>query len=198
MKRSWSAPIHNPNKVDLAKDVLFELVPTPLAVKAVQRIDRGVWKPLDAAVALFKTALDAAKAAGDETAGPAFRDQWVRARALRCWFETQRNAAAWIASVHGWMEAGGAARKKALRADLDEAVGREIANAEAMLELWNEPGVEWMMAAEVGETAFIHGTNFGDLLRRKIALMRRHRRDEPRIDPDYMFRLPGGPDLTEA
>lgn len=190
--------IHNPNKVDLAKDVLFELVPTPLAVKAVRRMDRGVWPPLDRAVALFKASLEAAEAAGDGRVAAAFRDQWIRARALRCWFETQRNAAAWIASVHGWLEARTAARRRALRADLDKAVGREIANAEALLALWEEPGVEWMMTAEVGETPFIHGASFGDQLRRKIGLMHRHRRDTPRIDPDYMFRLPGGPPLKES
>ncbi|MCX6560629.1 MAG: hypothetical protein NTZ26_08940 [Candidatus Aminicenantes bacterium] len=190
--------IHNPNKVDLAKDVLFELVPTPYAVKAVKRMDRGVWKPLDQAIAVFMAALSAARADGDAKGTTVFRDQWVRARALRAWFETQRNAAAWIACVHGWTETRSLARRKVLRARLDEAIGREIRNAEAMIALWAEAGVEWMMVAEVGETPFIHGENFPDLLAKKIALMRRHRRDEPRIDPDYMFRLPDGPNFKAS
>ncbi|MDD8025769.1 MAG: hypothetical protein PHI34_04595 [Acidobacteriota bacterium] len=197
-ERVMVSSIHNPNKVDLAKDVLFELVPTPYAVKTVKRMDRGVWKPLDKAVALFKEARDAARADGDGKAAAVFHDQWVRASAMRAWFETQRNAAAWIACVHDWLEVRGTARKKALRAGLDEAIGREIRNAEALLALWNEADVEWMMVAAVGETPFIHGENFPDLLRRKISLMRRHRRDEPGIDPDYMFRIPGGPEFKAS
>jgi hypothetical protein len=190
--------IHNPNKVDLAKDVLFDLISAPFAARAVARMDRGVWKPLDKAIALFLAGGEGARREGDARAEAVFHDQWVRARALRAWFETQRNTAAWIAAVHGWLAARGAARKKAWRARLDEAIGREIRNAEEMIALWGEPGVEWMMVAGIGETPFIHGENFPDLLVKKIALMRRHRRDVPRIDPDYMFRLPGGPDFKAS
>ncbi len=192
------SPIHNPNKVDLAKDVLFDLVPRPYAAKAVKRMDRGVWKRLDQAAALFRAGRDAARAAGDRRAEAVFHDQDVRTRALRAWLETQRNAAAWIASVHGWQAARAKARRKAWRAVLDEAMEREIRNAEAMIGLWGEPGVEWMMVAAVGETPFVHGENFPDLLRRKIDLMRRHRGDAPRIDPDYMFRIPGGPEVKAS
>ncbi|MBF8297220.1 MAG: hypothetical protein HW389_3765, partial [Bacteroidetes bacterium] len=31
--------------------------------------------------------------------------------------------------------------------------------------------------------------NFGELLKKKIELMERHRDDEPYIDPNYMWRM---------
>jgi hypothetical protein len=50
-----------------------------------------------------------------------------------------------------------------------------------------------MSVSDFGETPFIHGTNFPDLLEKKIALMKRHRGDRPFIDPDYMFRVENDP-----
>jgi hypothetical protein len=50
-----------------------------------------------------------------------------------------------------------------------------------------------MTVAAEGETPFVYGENFPELMRRRIGLMERHRDDEPRIDPDFMFRVPGDP-----
>jgi hypothetical protein len=41
-----------------------------------------------------------------------------------------------------------------------------------------------------GETFNMYGTNLAGLARRKAALMKEHRNDDPRIDPDFMWRLP--------
>jgi hypothetical protein len=183
------SPPHNPNKVDLAKDVLFELVPPAYARKAHRRIDRSVWKPLAQALALLAQAREAARARRDERAFRVFEDQFFRAAALKCVFETQRNAAVWIDAVHAYPAARNARAKAALRARLDDMVGREIANSRDLIALWNEAPVEWMMVSPLGETPFIYGENFPELLEKKIALMSRHRTDEPRIDPDFMFRL---------
>ena len=79
--------------------------------------------------------------------------------------------------------------KAALRGRLEDMIGREIANSRDLIALWSEAPVEWMMVSPLGETPFIYGENFPELLEKKIALMRRHRKDEPRIDPDYLFRL---------
>jgi hypothetical protein len=49
-----------------------------------------------------------------------------------------------------------------------------------------------MSVSNVGETTFIYGENFGDLLRRKIQLMTGRENDEPYIDPDFMWRVSGG------
>ena len=184
------SPPHNPNKVDLSKDVLFELVPPALARKAHRRIDRSVWKPLAQALALLAQAREAARTGKDERAFRVFEDQFFRAAALKCVFETQRNAAVWIDAVHAYPEARNPKTRAALRARLDDMIGREIANSRDLIALWNEAPVEWMMVSPLGETPFIYGENFPELLEKKIALMRRHRKDEPRIDPDYMFRLP--------
>lgn len=46
---------------------------------------------------------------------------------------------------------------------------------------------------DFGETPFIYGENFAALLKKRIALMRKHRRDAPRIDPEFMFRIPNNP-----
>ena len=91
--------------------------------------------------------------------------------------------------VHAYPGARIARTKAALRARLDDMIEREIANSRDMIALWNEAPVEWMMVSPLGETPFIYGENFPELLEKKIALMRRHRKDEPRIDPEYMFRL---------
>lgn len=183
------SPIHNPNKVDLAKDVLFDIVPTAYAEKARRRIDRGVRQPLGRAIAVFEAGLERAKKEGDGKASEAFRDQRDRTLALRCFFETLRNAAAWIAAVHGYLGTKNAAQKARHRDLLDKAISREIDNTEALIDLWRDSPVEWMMVSAVGETPFIYGENFPELLRRKIVLMKKHRRDDPAIDPEYMFRV---------
>ncbi|MGD0782387.1 MAG: hypothetical protein ABSA30_05960 [Candidatus Aminicenantales bacterium] len=183
------SPPHNPNKVDLSKDVLFELVPPAYARKAHRRIDRRVWKPLAQALALLAQVRESARVRHDERAFRVFEDQFFRTAALKCVFETQRNAAVWIDVVHAYPGARIARTKAALRARLDDMIEREIANSRDMIALWNEAPVEWMMVSPLGETPFIYGENFPELLEKKIALMRRHRKDEPRIDPEYMFRL---------
>ena len=95
---------HNPNNVDLSRDVLFHADRRRRrAALDVERIDAGVWPPLDQAIAL----LESRRAPRPRTAlGPAnvIADQLVRLRALRCWLMTQRNVAAWVAGVYGWME----------------------------------------------------------------------------------------------
>ena len=183
------SPVHNPNKVDLGKDVLFELIPKAYARMAWRRIDAGVWKPLLAAIVLFRERRDAAVGRGDARAAAVFEDQYVRALALRALYETLRNTAVWIHAVHEYQETKAAGRRRAARVLLDRAIGREIDNSKAVLRLWKNAGVEWMAVSGFGETPFIYGENFPDLLRKRIALMKRHRRDRPFIDPDYMFRI---------
>ena len=48
-----------------------------------------------------------------------------------------------------------------------------------------------MLTSEVGETTFIYGDNFADLLKKKIHLMDGRENDEPYVDPDFMWRVPG-------
>ena len=187
------SPIHNPNKVDLGKDVLFELIPKAYARMAWRRIDAGVWKPLLAAIVLFRERRDAAAGRGDARAAAVFEDQYVRALALRSLYETLRNTAVWIHAVHEFQDTKDARKRRAARLLLDKAIGREIDNAKALLRLWNAAGAEWMAVSGFGETPFIYGENFPELLRKRIVLMKRHRRDKPFIDPEYMFKVDDDP-----
>ena len=185
--------IHNPNKVDLAKDVLFELISKDYARKAYRRIDRFVWKPLDAAVALFKNKMDAAGRPRQEKTYPVFEDQYYRAAALRCLYETLRNTAVWIYAVHEYLDSRDRQKKKYCRRLLKDMMEREIRNARALIRLWRESPVEWLTVSGFGETPFIYGTNFPDLLEKKIALMKKYGGNEPFIDPGYMFRVENNP-----
>jgi hypothetical protein len=182
--------LHNPNRIDLAQDVLFELVSKEYAHKSFLRIDKHVWDPLDHAIGLFAKNITPSKTALSETAHQVYQDQLFRARALRCLFTTLRNTAVWIYAVHEYIDTPDVTLKKNCRKLLDEMMEREIKNSKEMLDLWRESSVEWMIISGSVETPFIHGKNFGDLLGRKIELMQQHKNDEPRIDPDFMFRLP--------
>jgi hypothetical protein len=178
---------HNPNNVDLSRDVLFRLVEPAQAAKDVERMDAHVWPPLDAAIAI----LEPLAAAASEIARPGvITDQLVRLTALRCWLETQRNLAAWVAGVYGWMEATDSGAKARHRASLADAINREMANSRRLLARCDSP-VEFMATTDLGESPLIHGRNLRALLATRLALMARHKDDDPYIDHDYMMRMAG-------
>jgi hypothetical protein len=181
---------HNPNNVDLSRDVLFQLTTAEKSRADVERMDEGVWPSLDQAIQL----LESVAVQAYETLGKAnvMEDQLVRLKALRCWFMTQRNVAAWIAGVYGWMEAKSATEKRRSRALLVDMMRREIANSKDLQHLLDS-GVEFMATSDLGETPLMHGRNLQELLRRRIALMVRHFDDEPFIDHDYMMRMAARP-----
>jgi hypothetical protein len=178
---------HNPNNVDLSRDVLFRLVEPAQAAKDVERMDANVWGPLDAAIALLE--LRAGAVAEHAHAG-ALTDHLVRLKALRCWLETQRNLAAWVASVYGWLEATDDAGKARHRVALADAIEREMDNSLRLLALLRSP-VEFMATTDLGESPLIHGRNLAALLTTRLALMERHKNDDPFIDHDYMMRMAG-------
>ncbi len=184
---------HNPNIVDLARDVLFELVSADYARRALARIDAHSSPPLIQAIDLLRQKAEETRRKGNKPAFTLFLDQWHRARALRCLFETQRNTAAWIYGVHTYLQCESAQMKEEVRHLLAEMVRREIANTQALLELWQSSPVTFMAVSSIGETPFIHGPNFPDLLRRKIGLMEQYGDREPRIDAGFMWRVPDDP-----
>jgi hypothetical protein len=143
---------------------------------------------MDAAIALLRhVAPSAARSLGPRNV---ITDQMVRLEALRCWFMTQRNVAAWIAGVYGWMQAGSKTDKRRCREMLNDMTRREIANSETLMGLVDS-GVEFMATTDMGETPLMHGRNLKTLLRKRIALMTRHKDDEPFIDHDYTMRMAG-------
>jgi hypothetical protein len=176
---------HNPNNVDLARDVLFQLTTLEKSRVDLERIDTNLWPPINAAVeglrALQKKAFD------DPGAGRVIHDQLVRFRALKCWFMTQRNVAAWIAGVHGYMAAKGDDEKRQCRGLVRDMMEKEIANTLELKELLDSD-VEFMARTDQEETPLVHGTNLNALLERRIAIMKARIDDEPAVDPDYMER----------
>ncbi len=185
--------IHNPNRVDLAKDVLFELMTADYARRAVERIDAHVWEPLEKAEALFRDGRTRASTSGDRRAEDVFADQTIRIQALRCLFETLRNTALWIYAVHTFIRSRNLKVRQNMRGLLDDMIEREIRNCNTLRDLWATSAVEWMIVSGSGETPFIYAQNLGELLDRKIFLMQKHARCEPHIDPDFMFRVTGDP-----
>lgn len=181
--------VHNPNRVDLAQDVLFELVSKEYARTSVERIDENVWEHLESAISQFEGEKEKAKAQGDESTWQVFNDQSVRIKALRCLMETLRNTAVWIFAVHEYLESADPAVHSQCRAMLEEMINREIKNCHQLITLWNASGVEWMIVSAGEETPFIYGRNFAALLEEKISLMEKYRSCAPFIDPDYMYRV---------
>jgi hypothetical protein len=181
---------HNPNNVDLSRDVLFQLADAPGAERVVEAMDAQVWPPLDRAIGSLAGALQEARdSLGLENV---VRDQWVRLRALRCWLMTQRNVAAWIAGVCGYMAADTEKERERTRGRVRELMDKELENSRTLLALLNE-GVPFMATTEGNENPLIHGENLPELLEKRVALMEAHREDEPFIDPEYMERQAGIP-----
>ncbi|MCJ7681416.1 MAG: hypothetical protein MUP70_11860, partial [Candidatus Aminicenantes bacterium] len=130
----------------------------------------------------------------DMTSVPSvFCDLEVRTRALLCLIETLRNTAAWVESVHSFLDTVDKGERASCRRQIEELMDREIQNSRDLMDLCNESGVEWMIVAENGETPFLYGDNMSELLARRIGLMERHRGDIPSIDPNYMFRVRHNP-----
>ena len=185
-EKYMTVTFNNPNLVDLGTDILWTLMTKEQADAAVAQADRATWKPLDEAIAVLGE--NVRTAAGE--AGTVFADQLDRLRALRCYFRTLRNTAAWVAGVHGTIEAKDPAEKDRRRAAVRAMVDDEIANARDLAALFEISKTRFMPVDPTGETFNMHGTNLPELIRKKIALMEKHRNDEPRIDPDFMWRLP--------
>jgi hypothetical protein len=177
---------NNPNLVDLGTDILWTLMNREQADAAVAQADRATWKPLDEAIGVLAGAVGPAKGGGREV----FVDQLDRLRALRCYFRTLRNTAAWVAGVHGFIEAKDPAEKERRRAAVRAMVDDEISNARDLAALFGSSKTRFMPVDPTGETFNMYGTNLPELILKKISLMEKHRDDEPRIDPDFMWRLP--------
>jgi len=92
--------------------------------------------------------------------------------------------------VYGWLRAATDGDREHWRTVLDRMIAGEIENSRALMDLV-DCGIEFMATTDLGESPLIHGRNLRDLLARRIALMERHAKDDPFIDPDYMERMAG-------
>lgn len=185
-ERYMTVTFNNPNLVDLGADILWTLLTREQAEAAVAQADRTTWTKLDEAIGTLRQAAQATEGGGRAV----FVDQLDRLRALRSYFRTLRNSAAWIAGVHGYIEAKDPAEKDRRRAMVKAMVDDEIANARDLAALFESSKTRFMPIDPTGETFNMYGTNLPGLIGRKVALMEAHRNDEPRIDADFMWRLP--------
>ncbi len=179
---------HNPNNVDLSRDVLFYLTTPEKSAKDVLRIDKNLWKHIDNAKDILeKIVKDANKELGKNNI---INDQLIRIKALRCWFMTQRNIAAWVSGVYGYMNSKKDKNKH--RNDLKKMMKMEIENSREVLKLFRS-GIEFMAITDQGETPLMYGTNITDLIKIRIKLMQKHMNDTPYIDHDYIMKKAGEP-----
>jgi hypothetical protein len=155
---------------------------------AVTHFDDDLLPTMQKALTLWK---GMEKRASSDKAKTCVRDQHDRMRALNCWYKTQRNVTAWVAGVHGYLESKDEKVRKDCRALLKGMVLDEIENTKELLNLWETSKTNWMIISEVGETTFIYYKNLGELMKKKIALMHGHENDEPYVDPNFQWRVPG-------
>jgi len=172
---------HNPNNVDLSRDVLFRLIDPEKADRMVSRIDTAVWNKIDRAVIVLEN--------GEEGI---VHDQQIRLRALRSWMMTQRNIASWVYLVYSYLDETDDRKKPEIKSELKETMLREIANMEELLTLF-DAGIEFMSLTSSGETPLVYGDNIRELVINKIDLMTMHMDDEPYIDHSYTERKAGEP-----
>ncbi len=186
-ERFLLATFNNPARVDFNNDMMWNFLTVTEAGEKREAIDRGVIPPLN-------EALDAAtkliqELSRTDPGRKVFEDIRDRLRAARCFFVTMRNSVAWTESVHGYLDAQSVSDKKRYRSLWRAMVTSELENAKNLLKLWNESDVDWMPVSLSGESLHIYGDNFGDHVRRKIALMQQHIEDEPYIDKEFMWRM---------
>jgi hypothetical protein len=182
------ATSHNRCRVDFRYDVGFDLVDPAHAHRCVKLMDRNLFPLMERALKLLKEMKDRTTTDQERAV---LQDQYDRMRALKCWYRTERNVAAWVAGVHTYLESNDVRVKKTSRRFLREMVLDEIENAKDLLDLWETSTTNWMIISGVGETTFIYYENFGELVKRKIQLMRGRENDEPYVDPDFQWRVPG-------
>ncbi len=185
------ATFNNPNRVDLNNDMMWNFLTVKQAVQKKKDIDRNVLPPLVKAIKNARAVAHTTEASAN--AKKVFEDLEVRLRAAKCYYTTMRNVAAWIESVHGFLQSTSTIRKQAYRGKVREMVESELQNAKDLLRLWETSPVDFIPVSKSGESPHIYGENFGELLKKKIGLMERHKEDEPFIDPNYMWRISSDP-----
>jgi hypothetical protein len=185
---------NNPHNVDLAADMLWQIVSPAQCAEAVRRFDDTARQPLDQAIGLAERAVQDSAAQTLDV----FVDLRDRLIAYRCYALTLRNLGAWIVGVHGYLNAETDAEKQEKMAVVKDMVASELGNAQALLELWETSDVDFMPLNGYTETMHEYGVNFGDLLRKKIALTEQYGDRLPHIDPEYMWRMPEGSAVSMA
>ncbi len=174
---------HNPNNVDLSKDVLFTLTTPQRSHEDAERIDRNVLPKLTEAILMLEEIRNQA---------PILKDQWVRLKTLRAWMVTMRNIAVWVDTVYGYMNAPDPKQKQEFKLRNQAMMVMEIANTEEVISLFRE-GIDFMALTDQGETPLIYGVNLPELMAKRIEMMKEHFDDDPFIDHNFIERMAGMP-----
>ena len=193
-EKHFLSHFNNAHNVDFAADMLWQIVSPEQCDAEFRCFDTEVWGPLDKAIDLAKRAVD--QAASEPAALEVFGDLRDRLVAYRCYAMTMRNLAAWIAGVHGYLQADNEAEKQSRLTLVQEMVASELANAKALLKLWESSVVDFMPVNAYTETMHEYGVNFGEVLQQKIELMEKYGDRLPYIDPNYMWRMPEGSSVS--
>jgi hypothetical protein len=178
---------HNPNNVDLSRDVLFHLTTPDKSKLDLERIDENVWDPLSKAINVLEQKISGKT---DSVKNKVIYDQLIRIKALKCWMMTQRNIAAWITGVYGYMNSKNEKNKIEQQQIVVDLIHREIENSKLLIGLLDS-GIEFMAMTDTGETPLIYGKNLKKLLKARIAIMEKHVNDKPFIDHHYIERKAG-------
>lgn len=185
-----NAIFNNPNLVDFGADALWTLISKEEAEKIMDECKKEGWKPLNKDISILEKTLKAFPK--DSPSYAVFLDQRDRFIGLRCYYRTLKNLAAWIAGVHGYMDAKDDGTKKVKHQMVRDMVNDEIENTKELLSLWKTSKVEFMPISDMTESMYIYGENFGELLEKRIELMEKHKNDIPYINPNFMWRMPAG------
>jgi len=185
---------NNPHNVDLGADMLWKMMSVEQCDTSLKVFDTEVWGPLAKAIELVEQGVEQA-AYGTAPHG-VFVDLRDRLIAYRCYAISLRNLSAWVAGVHGYLDADTEVEKQARLVIVQEMVASELANAKVLLKLWESSVVDFMPLNAFSETMHDYGVNFGDVLQKKIALMETYGDRLPYIDPHYMWRMPEGSSIS--
>lgn len=181
--------VNNRVRTDFRREINFEFCTPEYAGKCREAITDNVMRAIERAVEI---AGDARSATDPQSPShEVWTHHYNRLKGSKSWFRSQRNIAAWIEGVHSYIETSDSGEKARWREHVRQTVLDEKENAKDLLQHVNTAGIDWMIHSELGETTFIYGDNIALLLEKKIALMEGRENDEPHVDPDYMWRVPG-------
>ena len=182
------ATFNNPHRVDFGKDVLWDIITREQGENIIEQYDNACRPALNEAMELAVRVVD--RVDNGSRAEVVFTDFRDRLLALECLYRSLRNIGAWVAGVHGYMDAENGEERAAAYRIVEEMMDDELENARNLLALWEKTDVEFIPIHAYGETWHEYGDNLGELIQRKINLMEKHRYDKPYIDPDFMWRMP--------
>src|SRR5690606_22148002 len=143
---------NNRVRVDFRREVNFDFCTPQYASKCREAITDNVFPAIDEAVRRARAARDQAPADSERrSAWSALHDRF---KAMKNWYRTQRNVAAWVEGVHGYIEATDEAEKQRCRELTRQTVLDEKENARDLLEHIRSVGIDWMVHSDVSETTF--------------------------------------------